>query len=179
MGTNTGLLNLIDERVKKILSKFKILKYKPAVVQSVNTDTVSVKFEDNTVMTLPNLSGNFVLPNTVVLVYYWGNVINKNTAYIGKNATSVTVCNASEYNAKENVLYFIQDTGEIYIGKKSYGISKKEFDSMFAEIKKLLEEIKTMLGGETGNKLYGLVCADLTGLDKGISGNMTIIESEG
>ena len=69
MGTNTGLLNLIDERVKKILSKFKILKYKPAVVQSVNTDTVSVKFEDNTVMTLPNLSGNFVLPNTVVLVY--------------------------------------------------------------------------------------------------------------
>ena len=50
---------------------------------------------------------------------------------------------------------------------------------MFAEIKKLLEEIKTMLGGETGNKLYGLVCADLAGLDKGISGNMTVIESEG
>ena len=179
MGTNTGLLNLIDERVKKILSKLKMLKCKPALVQNVNADKVTVKFEDNTVMTLPNLSSNFVLPNTVVLVYYWGNVINKNTAYIGKNATSVTVCNASEYNAKENVLYFIQDTGEIYIGKKSYGISKKEFDSMFAEIKKLLEEIKDMLGGEAINKLYGLVCADLTGLDKGISGNMTVIESEG
>ena len=25
MGTNTGLLNLIDERVKKILSKFKLV----------------------------------------------------------------------------------------------------------------------------------------------------------
>lgn len=138
MGTNTGLLNLIDERVGKILSKFKILKYKPAVVQSVNTDTVSVKFEDNTVMTLPNLSGNFVLPNTVVLVYYWGNVINKNTAYIGKNATSVTVCNASEYNAKENVLYFIQDTGEIYIGSLKYGGGQNNslFNTLSAEISK-------------------------------------------
>ena len=179
MGINTNLLNFSDERVKKILSKFKMLKCKPAVVQNVNADKVTVKFENNTIIELPNLSGNFVLPNTVVLVYYWGNVINKNTAYIGKNATSVTVCNSSEYNAKENVLYFIQDTGEIYIGKKSYGISKKEFESMFAEIKKLLEEIKAMLDGESTNKLYGLVCADLAGLDKGISGNMTVIESEG
>ena len=158
MGTNTGLLNLIDKRIKKILSKFKILKYKPAVVQSVNTDTVSVKFEDNTVMTLPNLSGNFVLPNTVVLVYYWGNVINKNTAYIGKNATSVTVCNASEYNAKENVLYFIQDTGEIYVGNTKYGGGQNNyFNTLSTEILKgsLFIEGKTVAS-------YDFKCTDVS-----------------
>lgn len=120
MGINTGLLNLIDERVKKTLSKLKILKYKHAVVQSVRDDMVVVKFEDNSIMELPNSNGNFVLPNTVVLVYYWGNVINKNTAYIGKNNTSVTVCNSSEYNAKENVLYFLKDTKQICIGDVIY-----------------------------------------------------------
>ena len=42
MGINTNLLNFIDERVKKILSKRKILKYKPATVQSVPDFTCNV-----------------------------------------------------------------------------------------------------------------------------------------
>lgn len=118
---NTNLLSFVDERIKKFLSKLNLLKYKPAVVQRVDVDNVKIKFDDGTIVDLPNLSGNFVLPNTVVLVYYWGNVINKNTAYIGKNTTSVVVCDSTEYDAKDSVLYFLKDTGEIYIGNRSYG----------------------------------------------------------
>ena len=100
MGINTNLLNFIDERIKKILSKLKILKYKSATVQSVNMDKVTVKFEDGTIMTLPNNSGSFVSPyidsSNKVLVYYWGNTISENNAYIGKNAhitsTSDYIC---------------------------------------------------------------------------------------
>ena len=109
-------------------------------------------------MTLPNLSGNFVLPNTVVLVYYWGNVINKNTAYIGKNATSVTVCNSSEYNAKENVLYFIRDTGEIYVGNTKYGGGQNNyFNTLSTEILKgsLFIEGKTVTS-------YDFKCTDIS-----------------
>ena len=50
---------------------------------------------------------------------------------------------------------------------------------MFSEIKKLLEEIKALIGGDSDSKLYGLVCSDLVGLSEGVSGDLTIVESEG
>lgn len=84
-------------------------------------------------------------------------------------------------NLLKNIIIdnMLSETSENPVQNKVITLKLKEFDSMFAEIKKLLEEIKAMLDGESTNKLYGLVCADLTGLDKGISGNMTVIESEG
>lgn len=176
---NINLLSFADERIKKFLSKLNLLKYKPAVVQRVDVDNVKVKFDDGTIVDLPNLSGNFVLPNTVVLVYYWGNIINKNTAYIGKNATSVIVCDSTEYDARDNVLYFLKDTGEIYIGNRSYGANKEELENMFEEIKRQLDEIKAILEGNKNSQMYGVICGSLIGLNKGISGDLTIVESEG
>ena len=127
MGINTNLLNFIDERVKKILSKLKILKYKPATVQSVNMDKVTVKFEDGTIMTLPNNSGSFVSPyidsSNKVLVYYWGNTISENTAYIGKTNTQIVyttqsnILNLNEVNWKN--LYLCSD-GTMLLGSVFY-----------------------------------------------------------
>lgn len=127
MGINTNLLNFIDERVKKILSKLKILKYKPATVQSVNMDKVTVKFEDGTIMTLPNNSGSFVSPyidsSNKVLVYYWGNTISENTAYIGKTNTQIVyttqsnILNSNEVNWKN--LYLCGD-GTMLLGSVFY-----------------------------------------------------------
>lgn len=119
---STDLINLIDNRVKKLFLGMNTLKSKPAKVISIHGDMVTVKFPDSeTPVTIPNYSGNFIRENSDILVYYWGNLITKNTAYIGKSATSVTACNSTEYDAKENILYFLKDTGEIYIGSIKYG----------------------------------------------------------
>lgn len=74
---------------------------------------------------------------------------------------------------------FLSETSENAVQNKVITLKLKEFDNMFSEIKKLLEEIKALIGGNSDSKLYGLVCSDLIGLSEGISGDLTIVESEG
>lgn len=74
---------------------------------------------------------------------------------------------------------FLSETSENAVQNKVITLKLKEFDNMFSEIKKLLEEIKALIGGDSDSKLYGLVCSDLVGLSEGISGDLTIVESEG
>ncbi len=74
---------------------------------------------------------------------------------------------------------FLSETSENAVQNKVITLKLKEFDNMFSEIKKLLEEIKALIGGDSDSKLYGLVCSDLVGLSEGVSGDLTIVESEG
>ncbi len=74
---------------------------------------------------------------------------------------------------------FLSETSENAVQNKVITLKLKEFDNMFSEIKKLLEEIKALIGGDSDSKLYGLVCSDLIGLSEGVSGDLTIVESEG
>ena len=104
---------------------------------------------------------------------------NTDTSYIlkvtDKNGSFLTP------NFLKNIIIdsFLSETSENAVQNKVITLKLKEFDNMFSEIKKLLEEIKALIGSDSDSKLYGLVCSDLIGLSEGISGDLTIIESEG
>ncbi len=97
---STDLINLIDNRIKKFVSGMNILKSKPAKVLDVYDDMVKVKFPDSeNPVTVPNYSGNSIMKDSDVLVYCRGNLITKNTAYIG---------NAKCIGTKTDILSFLE-----------------------------------------------------------------------
>ena len=104
---------------------------------------------------------------------------NTDTSYILK----ITDKNGSfeTPNLLKNIIIdnFLSETSENAVQNKVITLKLKEFDNMFSEIKKLLEEIKALIGGDSDSKLYGLVCSDLIGLSEGVSGDLEVIESEG
>lgn len=80
--------------------------------------------DDNSTMTLPNSSGGFVVLESVVDIYYWGKNVTEKSAYVGKTNTSMIFTTSKEYTTKykatkgvlsnnQNVIYFLQDTGEV------------------------------------------------------------------
>lgn len=81
-------------------------------------------------------------------------------------------------NLLKNIIIdnFLSETSENAVQNKVITLKLKEFDEMFAEIKKLLEEIKALLESGGTSDLAGSLILDMLGTDENITGIMTVEE---
>lgn len=161
-----SIFALIDERVSKYLSNSSYVVSAPCVVKALNSNgLVDVELVSNkSKYTVPNWSGSNVEVGENVQLFYRGNILSNQTAYIGASA-----------NKGDNSTAFNNIGGEIITGELSNSESLLSDFAVTNHSKSFILNVNLTFQGDENNNGSGTILVYIDGTEQSYSPVFSVI----